>query len=105
MRSDAARRCRSTGGTRLGLSLVGDSETFPAPRAAPFQHNTAVLGCHTYPEAVGLLAAAGVRLEGALSFSHVETMNANRFALVVLQSRTRFQPTTSSMTVPFGLFP
>src|SRR3954468_22682881 len=115
MRSDAASPCGSTGylperldgvpSRRPCLPLVSDGQAFAGSGAAPFQHNTAVLGCHAYPEAVGLRAASGVGLVGASSFSHVRTMNANRFASVVLQSRTRLRPTSSSMMAPFGLSP
>jgi hypothetical protein len=57
------------GGSVL-LALVGDGQALAPLRATPFQHNTAVLGCHAYPEAVCFLTTPGVGLVGASSFSH-----------------------------------
>lgn len=63
------------GGQRLAahaglrrLSFVGDGQPLATLRPAPLEHDPAVLGRHSDPKTVGLLPAAGVRLEGALAF-------------------------------------
>lgn len=73
-RTRSCRERRSVTGRWLYLSLVRDSQTFPALRAASLQHDAAVLCCHSHAEAVSLAAATRVGLKRALPLCHCESV-------------------------------
>jgi hypothetical protein len=53
---------------KVRLTLVGYCQPMPALCATPFENNAPVLGGHSDPESVGLLAPPIVGLEGTLAF-------------------------------------
>lgn len=69
-RTRSCRERRSVTGRSLCLSLVRDSQTFSALRAASLQHDAAVLRRHSHTEAVSLAAASRVWLKRALPLCH-----------------------------------
>jgi hypothetical protein len=76
----------------LVLSLVRDSQTFPALRAASLQHDAAVLCRHSHTEAVGLAAATRVGLKCAPSLCHGDCVLHTNWSV---ESSSRETPNTS----------
>src|SRR5688572_11122872 len=63
----APARLWSTRAVGPRLLLVGDRQTLASLGSTALEYDPPVLGCHADPEAVGLLAAPGIRLKCALS--------------------------------------
>jgi hypothetical protein len=79
-RTRSCRERRSAIGALLCLSLVRDRQTLPALRAAPFQHDAAVLCRHSHTEAVSLAAASRVGLKCAPSLCHGDCVLHTKWA-------------------------
>ena len=91
-RTRSCRERRSVTGRCLCLSLVRDSQTFPALRAASLQHDAAVLCRHSHTEAVGLAAATRVGLKCAPSLCHCDCVLHTNWSV---ESSSRETPNTS----------
>src|SRR5687767_9297023 len=71
IRCDAARFSAGIAAPPGELTLVRDREPLSPLGAPPLQYDAAIFRRHPHPEAVGLLAAAGVGLVGALALHKV----------------------------------
>jgi hypothetical protein len=52
----------------MSLPFVGDGQALATFRAAPFEHDSAVLRGHPDQKSVRLLASAGIRLKSRLPY-------------------------------------
>src|SRR5262245_42566411 len=99
--TEEARRCREAGWKRRRLR-ARDREPLAALRPPAAQHLAAVLGLHAPAEAMHLLAAALVRLIGALSFRHDSSDKQSKAAISSPGSQRTLRCVTSLGQAPGG---